>query len=516
MRALSGASGAAAALLRARWRILLGAVLLGGLAGLGWGLSEQRTYAATATVLVADRGDAVGLAGAGVVGGSGPAAAERLNELARGDDVSELAAASLGGDLSGVDLLAQTDFRTGDRGGALVVRSTADFADFAAATANAYADAIVQLATLLERRRLRSAEQRAAERLAGLDPASEQAIALQERIDALVEVQELGPPLRAGRMAELPAEPEAGRSAALATLTGAALGALLALLWAAAQELYRRPVRRVEQLRVAVGVPFVELAGPTGAALALRRRPDGELSSTELGDDRLQAVAVGLGLDAPDPRRSTVAVVSAMPAEGKTTLAVGIAAAVARRRKRVLLLETDLRRPTVASRLAIDPEPGLSDYLAGEASPREVIRPLALSGGSDPGERPVFVCVPAGSARPAPLELLAGPRFATLLDQLQRVYDLVVLDTPPLLVAGEASIVASAASATVVCGRAGVTRAADLRRAVGRLDRGGILGGVLIGTAHSGPGRRRLPPPGPAGPGETDRRARIDRRARRR
>ena len=399
MSRLSGAAGAAAARLRAGWRPLLAVALVGGLAGLGWGLAAEPEYAATATVVVVDRGSTIETAGPGAVGGTGPAATERLLELARSEDVAELAAASLGGDVSGADLLSLTEFRGGDRGGTLVVRSAAGFPDFAVAAANAFAGAVVELATLNERRRLRSAEQRATERLATLDPASEQAIDLQARIDAIAALGELGPPLRDGRGAELPPAAEPGRSVARAALAGASLGLLIVAAGLLGAEAYRRPVRRVEQLREAVGVPFAGSVGDRAAALELRAGADGVVSSERLGDDRMQALAAALGLDSADGRRRTVAVVSPMPGEGRTTIAAGLAAAAARRGRRVLLIEADLRRPCLGERFRIDQAPGLSDYLAGSAAPREVIRTVTLAGEAPP-RHPLSVCPPARSVRP--------------------------------------------------------------------------------------------------------------------
>lgn len=494
MSALPRAAAAAAATLRARGRTLLALALLGALVGLGWGLSAQPEYASTATVIVLDRGDATEAAGSGVVGAAGPAAAERLLELARGEDVAELAAASLGGDVSGADLLARTEFRSGDRGGALVVRSQADTADLAAAAANAFAGAVVQLGTLLERRRLRSASENLAERLVALDPASEQAIELQARLDAIADLQEQGPPLRPGREAELPTEAEPGRSVALSTLAGAGLGALVAIAVLAVGELYRRPVRSVEQLRRAVGAPVAVSVGARASARTHRRRR-GSVSTAQLGDDRMQALAAAAGLDPPLAGRRALAVVSPMPGEGRTTVTIGLAAAAAWRNRRVMVVEADLRMPTISSRLGIADGPGLSDYLGGHAAPRDVIRSVALGSRGSGGEATSFVCVTAGTRGEAPLEMLSGPRFGGLLDQLQRVYDLVLIDTPPLLVAGEGPVVARSAGAALLCAAAGVSRLPELRRALGELDGVAVIGSALLDGAHLGAGVRRLPPP---------------------
>ena len=486
----------AAAALRAGLPTLLATAAVGGLAGLVWSLAAQPEYTAKATLIVVDRGELAAQLGNGSAGVGGPDAAERLLELARSDEVSALAASSLGGDVSGADLLARTGFFAGDAGGSLEVRSTASFPDFAAAAANAYAGAVVELATVLERRRLSRAEVRLREQLASLDPLSPEATSLTERIDAIVGLGALGPPVRPGRSAQLPPEPQSERSAVAGALGGAGIGALLAALLLLIQQLYRRPVRTPAGLGDALDAPVLEAIGP--AAPRIRAPAGGVVEIDPLGFDRLQALAGSLGLDHPEGAPHTVAVAGAMPHEGRTTTAIGLAAAAATRGIRVLLMEADLRMPVLAERLRLPAGPGLCEYLLGEATPREVIDVVTVAGSESGQAAASFVCVTAGLVPEGALELLAGSRFSGLIEQLGRVYDLVIFDTPPLLLSADAAIVAAAVESTIVCARAGRTRAADLAAARRRLGGSAIGGGVLVGAPHAGLGVQRLDlPPGP-------------------
>ena len=86
------------------------------LVGLAWGLADEPVYSASATVILSDRGDATDVVGGGVVGGSDPESIERLLELAGSNEVARLAAESLGGDVSGADVLARTTFVPGADG----------------------------------------------------------------------------------------------------------------------------------------------------------------------------------------------------------------------------------------------------------------------------------------------------------------------------------------------------------------------------------------------------------------
>jgi Mrp family chromosome partitioning ATPase len=505
------AARAAAAVLGAGLRPLLALTLLGGVVGLAWGLASEPEYAASATVIVNDRGEPADRLGGGSAGSGGPETIDRLLEIARSEEASALAAASLGGDVAGADLLARTEFRGAEGGGTIVVRSTASFPDFAAAAANAYAAALLELGTTFERRRLRRAEERLRERLSEveapapvdpLDPlapvepvdpleAEEEATALRERIDDVVALQELGPPLRQGREAALPTEAKPGRSPLRATVAGAGIGALLALLGLLAAELLRRPVRTPERLERALGAPTLAVLG--GDRPPLAAAGPGAVELDELGADRMVDLVAALGLDRPATAPRSLAVVSPLPGEGRTSVALGVAAGVAVGTEgRVLLVEADLRRPALAELLEIDPAPGLSDYLAGQAPPREVIRSISVAGPAAALEPATLVCVTAGSELSSPAELLAGSRLPSLVDQLQRVYDLVVFDTAPLLGAPEAAVVAGEAEAVLACARAGASGARELARASGRIEASGLVGGVLVRAPHLGPGLRTI------------------------
>ncbi len=479
--------GGFAAALRAWLRPILICAAIGGACGLAWGLADEPSYEATATVIVLDRGKAAEQLGNGVIGGDDPRAAERLVALARSSDVAKLAAASLGGDVAGADVLALTDFSVSAGSGTLAIHSVAGFADYAAAAANAYSGAIVQQAAALEKRRLKRAKKRFEEELAAVDPASEEGVKLQKRLDAVATLMDEGNPLRPGAPATLPSSPLSNRSAPLWALLGLAAGAALAIGALGAAELRRRPVRTSRQLRELAGAEPLALLGTRESVAPVR---PAVLGLDPLLADRGTGIAVALGLDRGGGALA-LTVSSAMPAEGRTTVALGLAASAARLGRGVLLIEADMRRPALAGLLGIDPGPGLSEYLAGGASPGEVINPITVAGRNGDGE-PTFVCVTAGAGGDSPAAMFSGTRFGALLGQVRRVYDLVVFDGPALLPAPEAILLCEATDETLLVARAGVTRRAELRRALGQLSGVSLAGTVLTGAAHAGPGVRRL------------------------
>lgn len=163
-----------------------------------------------------------------------------------------------------------------------------------------------------------------------------------------------------------------------------------------------------------------------------------------------------------DQRLHSIMVASAQPGEGKTTLAVYLAIANAASGKRTLLVDGDLRRPSVHARFGLGSPEGLSNVLTGELSWRTVVQPaighpnlsLLLSGPS--------------SYRVADL---IGPRLAELLDEFAREYDMVILDSPPFLGFAECLQMARSADGVLVISRAGSTKRKAVASVVSALQR---------------------------------------------
>jgi tyrosine-protein kinase len=166
-------------------------------------------------------------------------------------------------------------------------------------------------------------------------------------------------------------------------------------------------------------------------------------------------------------------VTSALPEEGKSTVALALAGAAAVAGKRALLVECDLRRPCLADRLGIDEEPGLTDYLLGEAKPADVLQvveldtaPAAANGGAaGEKESSSLVCITAGSPAELPAEMLGSERFSKFLSQVSEAYDLVVLDTSPILSVVDSLELAPKVDGLLVCVRLSQTTREEARAA---------------------------------------------------
>ena len=159
--------------------------------------------------------------------------------------------------------------------------------------------------------------------------------------------------------------------------------------------------------------------------------------------------------------RSSFVITSSVPSEGKSTTTINLAIALADAGKRVALLDADLRKPKVADYLGIEGGAGLTDVLIGRARIGDVMLPW--------GKRSLYV-LPAGKIPPNPSELLGSKNMHTLLEVLERDFDVVLCDAPPLLPVTDAAILAKATSGAIVVVSAGRTNRHQLSGAVDALE----------------------------------------------
>jgi len=189
-------------------------------------------------------------------------------------------------------------------------------------------------------------------------------------------------------------------------------------------------------------------------------------------DEAIRTLRNTIFLSDFEGRLHSIALTSATPAEGKSTLAAHLAIANADRGMKTLLVDGDLRRPSLHAKFGVTPLQGLSNVLTGDLSWREVLIPIK--------GMPNLSLLPAGRGSHRAADLI-GPRLATLLNEFEQEYDLVVLDTPPLLGFAESLQMVAAADGVLIVSRAAETK----RRAVAevietlRRVRANIVGVIL-------------------------------------
>jgi capsular exopolysaccharide synthesis family protein len=263
---------------------------------------------------------------------------------------------------------------------------------------------------------------------------------LKDQISTIESQDQLARPIEIVRFAGIPGSPVAPRPL-LNTLLGLIVGLTLGILAAFVRDALDRRVRRSTEIQEQLGLPL--LGHLSESALGSIPGSDG---GRRLSEPDLEAVRIlRVNLDFVfDPRPRSVVVTSGLPEEGKSTVAVSLASVSATAGRRTLLVECDLRRPSIARRLGILPEPGLTQFLAGGVGLDEIIQEislgpaLALNGASlnmqsSGAPATSLSCVTAGPLPQHPAEMLGSPRFKAFLDEACARFDFVVLDSAPLL-----------------------------------------------------------------------------------
>ena len=183
-----------------------------------------------------------------------------------------------------------------------------------------------------------------------------------------------------------------------------------------------------------------------------------------------------------------VLITSTIPEEGKSLVAVNLAGVLARRKERVLLIDGDLRRPTLAQHFGLGTLAGLAEWLQSGAQTPSNIYHLAGLG---------LWIMPAGDPPANPLELMHSGRLSALLQQIHDSFDWIIVDSPPLLPLADTTVWARLTDGTLLVTREGTTQKGALQRGLEVIKKSDLLGVVLNGrsdTDHEDYYRRYAPP----------------------
>jgi succinoglycan biosynthesis transport protein ExoP len=246
----------------------------------------------------------------------------------------------------------------------------------------------------------------------------------------------------------------------LALGVGAGLGAAYLL------DRLDNKVRSVEQLELASGLTTLGVVPNVSDVEKQIADPRSALNEAF----RSLCTALQFATDQGLPR--TITITSAGPAEGKSLTAIAMAKHFATLGRKVLLVDADLRNPSLHQKLRGDNENGLSNYLTGACTPPEVMQKTEIAN---------LAFIASGPLPPNAADLLGGPRLLSLLSIGCEVFDLILIDGPPVLGLADAQLLSSASSATVFVVAAGSAKLGAIRGALKRLQlsRANLIGAVL-------------------------------------
>jgi succinoglycan biosynthesis transport protein ExoP len=271
----------------------------------------------------------------------------------------------------------------------------------------------------------------------------------------------------AARVPTSPSEPNIPRNLAFALVLGIISGVGLAFLL----ENMDNTVRTPEQAQAISALPSLGMIplgsksgnhGPAGKRLALTASKEVVETVTQVRPqsqmaESYRALRTSLLLSNLGAPPKVIMVTSARPQEGKTTTSINTAIVLAQKGVRVLLMDADLRRPSVHKTLGMGPRSGLSNVLTGSATVQQTITISPIL--------PNLFIMPAGTPPPNPAELLASSNMRDLILELRQQYDHIVIDTPPTLSVTDAVVLSPRADATILVIRSGQTTKQALRRA---------------------------------------------------
>lgn len=264
-------------------------------------------------------------------------------------------------------------------------------------------------------------------------------------------------------------------------LIGLLFGAFFGLAIALLLERMDTRMRDSKQIQDLLGVPAIAVV-PQTSWKSRGAEPDMSAGPEILWDARspfaeaMRVFRTSIQLSSTSRESRVIAVTSCQPGEGKSTLSMNLAAALAQGGKRAVLVDTDMRRPSVYWRLGLSDKKGLSEYLTGFESLEGVIQTHKTL--------PTLDVIASGICPPLPADLLGSDQMKQFVEILRARYEYVIFDSPPSLSVTDPLIVASMSDGLVLvirqgyCTRAMLLRVGEIFRDVGVKVYGFVLNGV--------------------------------------
>lgn len=261
---------------------------------------------------------------------------------------------------------------------------------------------------------------------------------------------------------------------------GVAVGLLLGLGLVFVREHLDDSIKHADEVEPQFGVPLLGII----PAVKRSKREAGELALLAVDDPRgafaeaYRSMRTALQFSTSEGAPRRLLVTSSVAGEGKSTTALALAINFAQLGRRVLLIDADMRNPSLHKSLGLQNDRGLSNYLSGEGTRDGLIRPCSI---------PNLKVMTAGPMPPSPVDLLMGPKLLGLLDKAEELgYEQVLVDAPPILGLADALVLGNQIQSMLFVVKAGATRRSSIRDAMRRLRTAGLLPlGVVLARASS-------------------------------
>jgi|LQYC01.1.fsa_nt_gi capsular exopolysaccharide family len=269
------------------------------------------------------------------------------------------------------------------------------------------------------------------------------------------------------RVPEAPVKPKKAQNILLALITGLTLGIGLAFFL----EYLDNTIKTPDEVERYLKIPLLGVVGslPTNSPDPKKKEMISLIEPKSTIAEAFRTIRTNLLFSSPDVEKKVLLITSVLPLEGKTVLASNLAITFATMGKNVLLIDADMRRPRIHTVFALERGKGLSALLTGGES---TIRNTDI---------PSLKVITSGALPPNPAELLNSKKMKELIERTRAQYDLIIIDSPPILSVTDPAILATFSDGTVVTIRASSTPRPAIKKGIQQLSEvgGKVLGCVL-------------------------------------